>query len=472
MKRAAAYARVSSSKQSETSIETQFEFIEHFAKEANIAIVEKFYDKITASGTKERPQFNKMIENALASKYDAIIVYKYDRFIRDNIEDQSLIRKLEQRGIYVLSANERIDTSTPSGRFQRWVISGMNRFYIENLQQEINQKSTKVAEKAYFMGGIPPYGFKVVEIRDKEAAVVRKIFKMYDEGYSYKEIAQTLNRAGFRTRKGNSWGVTTIYDMLRNEKYSGTFVWRKGTHSNGRRKREDTVVVPNALPRIIDQELFDRIQKRFQKSLENRTAYYSKPLLRGIFYCGECGARMIPTGVKDNRYVCSAWKRGKHPVCVAISVDKADNFVLSYLKNNVLSEDIDYELLAKGYNTERALQDLEFKKKMEELSFKKAKIEQKIDNAVQAILNGSPFADRLEKEADKLKEELSDIQKSLEKLKSSGPSYVAAEELKEKFDEYRKKLHSDRETQRSLILEMIEKVTIYKGGYIEIKSKM
>ncbi len=50
--------------------------------------------------------------------------------------------------------------------------------------------------------------------------------------------------------------------------------------------------------------------------------------------------------------------------------------------------------------------------------------------------------------------------------------HLAAEELKEKFDEYREKLHSDRETQRSLILEMIEKVTIYKGGYIEIKSKM
>ena len=88
MKRAAAYARVSTNKQSDTSIETQFEVIENFARNGGLKIYKKYSDKITASGAKERPEFSQMIADAFAKKFDLILVYKYDRFIRDEIEYQ------------------------------------------------------------------------------------------------------------------------------------------------------------------------------------------------------------------------------------------------------------------------------------------------------------------------------------------------------------------------------------------------
>ncbi len=74
MKRAAAYARVSSDHQSETNIETQFEIIENFAQNGGLKVVKKYYDKITASGAKERPNFSEMISEAFEKKFDVILV--------------------------------------------------------------------------------------------------------------------------------------------------------------------------------------------------------------------------------------------------------------------------------------------------------------------------------------------------------------------------------------------------------------
>src|SRR6056297_460747 len=239
---AAAYVRVSSQKQSETSLETQLDTIKGFARQNQLSIIRVYKDKITASGSREREDFNRMISDALEGVFNIILVYKYDRFHRDNVEEQNILRRLENNRIFVLSVTENIDTTTPAGRLLRWIMSGVNRFYIENLQQEIYDKTTKVALKAYFMGGVPPYGFKIVSRRDTEASrnrrlyavdeeeapAVRLAFELYAQGYSYATIIQRLDAQGYRTRSGGLWSMQTIYSMLRNEKYNGTYVFRKG----------------------------------------------------------------------------------------------------------------------------------------------------------------------------------------------------------------------------------------------------
>ena len=106
MKKAAAYARVSTKKQSETSIETQFEIVRNFAQENSIEIVDEFHDKITASGSERRPGFGTMVEKALDGAYNFIIVDKQDRFERDSVEEQVIIRQLEQKRVSVLYARE------------------------------------------------------------------------------------------------------------------------------------------------------------------------------------------------------------------------------------------------------------------------------------------------------------------------------------------------------------------------------
>jgi len=480
MKRAVAYARVSSNKQSETSIETQFDEIEAFSKNAGIQIVKRYQDKITASGEKERPQFTQMIVEALSGDTDLILVYKYDRFIRDDLEDQKLIRELEQKNVYVISCAERIDTTTPSGRLQRWLISGLNKFYLENLRDEIYTKTTKVAEKGYYLGGNVLYGYTLREVRDKEAArtrkvyeineqeaiVVRKIFEMFANKESYNKIIAYLNEH-FRNRAGQSWSKSTIMSMLKNKKYVGIYTYREGNKHTPHAKRQDKIEISGLVPPIVDAETFQKVQERLQTS--NIRYQKSQSLCRGIIYCGICGAKMTTRrGKESDQYVCSRFYAKRDTEYNGMSVNKVDQFVLGYIRQ--ILTDPDYESIAKGYNEEAALRDEAYKERIDALKLKQKELEDKIQNAVEAVLNKSPLADVLQEKATQLRHELEQTKDELSKVLNQGMSYVTIEMIKEKFEEYKHKLESDTDEQRELVLSLIEKVVIYKG-YIEIIAR-
>ena len=94
----------------------------------------------------------------------------------------------------------------------------------------------------------------------------------------------------------------------------------------------------------------------------------------------------------------------------------------------------------------------------------------KIQNAIEAVLKESSLAKQLKKEARKLQNELFDVEKELKKLKNGGTIYVIAEELKKKYNEYKERLNGVFSSKRSLILELIDKVIVYKHGYIKVEA--
>ncbi|MDK2944577.1 MAG: site-specific recombinase [Mesotoga sp.] len=83
-----------------------------------------------------------MIDRALNGEWNYIVVHKQDRFERDNVEEQVLLRQLESAGVYVLYAKGNIDPTTPTSQLHRWIMPGINQFYIRNLQHEIGTKNT------------------------------------------------------------------------------------------------------------------------------------------------------------------------------------------------------------------------------------------------------------------------------------------------------------------------------------------
>jgi len=483
MKRAAAYARVSTFKQSETSIKAQFEAIEQYAKDNDIQIVAKYQDKITASGSKERPGFKQMLEDAKEGKFDMILVFKYDRFERNSVEDQLIIKELESRGIWILSVKEPLDPSTPAGRLQRWILSGLNQFYLENLRDEIITKTRKVAEKGYFLGGIPPYGYKVVEVKDPEASrkrkkyiidetkapIVREIFKRYANGEGYAEIVEYLNKNQIPAPKKDKWTRSTIYEILRNEKYAGIYVYNKGYKNNYHANRDDVIKIEGVIPAIVDKETFEKVRERFKK---NKTRYrggnHRIYILKDILFCGDCGAKMEGSGGKNPKYVCSRWKRQKDVQHVSVGALKIESFVLGYIER--VLEDVDFEKLAQEYNIEAARRDRELRRKLEELETKRSEIEIRIDRAAEAILNGV-LVEKMKEETDRLVAELETINEKIAELKSSKRNYITVEEVEEKFKRYREALKKDAYTQHKLLLEMLEKVVVYPSGYIEITPK-
>jgi len=483
MKTAAAYARVSSDKQSETSIDAQFEEIERLASTSGIQIKERFWDKVSASGEKERPSFDEMIRRALLKEFNFIIVYKSDRFNRDAVKDQQLREELEKRGVYVLSVKDPADPTTPAGRLQAWIFSGLNRFYLDNLKQELYTKNTKVAEQGFFMGGTPPYGYAVKEVRDKEASRNRKVYvlnpeevpivvtvyDMYANGHSLGEIIASLNAKGYKTRTGKPWAQTSIYEMLHNKRYAGIYTYRgKKLGNNSHAKRTDTIEVPGVIPPIVSPETFERVKARWRTNITRAQTKHAH-ILTGIIFCGVCGAPMTLTGGRYPKYQCSRWKNNRDTQYVSAGAKTADKRVIGYIKNVILNEP-DFELISENYNKEHALSDIALKSKVEAITAELDEINAGIDNAVNAILKGI-LSDKLEGEVKRLESKKKKLNEDLLTLSQSTGRRITTEEVRGIYTRYEEMLNSDVTEQRALVLDLIERVEVFPEGFLNIAPK-
>ncbi len=487
MKRAAAYARVSTQHQSkETSIEAQLELIREFAKSRGIQIVDEFWDK-DSGGKVSRENFDRMIKNAFEGKYDLIIVDKFDRFFREGVEDQRLTKLLEKHGVHVIAVLEPVDPSTPAGWFARWIFSGMYEMQRRYIAEETKRKMRYAAKQGYWMGGIPPYGFKVVEVKDSEgrirkklvpnedeAPVIREIFRMYAEGMGLSKIAEYLNKKGIKTRRGGMWTKSTLYDIVRNEKYIGVYTYAKGTKSNHRAKRDDVIYIEGAIEPIIDEELWKKVNERIKQyryvSGVSRHSY----LLRGLVVCGICGAPLIGKPQKHGKvpaYVCSAWDRNKIHPYLGMSKRKLEGIVDSYIETMLFDKPINFEKLAEDLNHLEQLRALAENVEVQKLQEKLDELNLTINNLVKAISVGMNIESLVNalKEAE---EEKKKIEMRLQGLSKKERRVFTAEDLKKRWDRLRKMLKSvDEDEKEELYKMLIERVIVYPSGYVEIKLK-
>ena len=270
------YCRYSSHMQDEKSIEQQKMEIEEYANRNNIQII-KYYCDEAKSGTKnDRDGFQNMISDACKSKeIECVLVWKTDRFAR-NTQDSLMYRnKLKKHGTKLISISQPIDDSSPEGKLMSIMLAGMDEYYSENLASNI-RRAQKLKAKSYeFNGGTAPLGFDIVDkhyvINEKEATIVKKIFNMYISGYGLLDIADTLNKAGYTTKKGKLFGKNSIYEILSNEKYIGTYMFNKSYRHDRHTKRDDTIIIEDVLPAIINKEDFNKvkeIRKKHKKSGE------------------------------------------------------------------------------------------------------------------------------------------------------------------------------------------------------------
>ncbi len=485
MKRAAAYARVSTQHQSkETSIEAQFEIIEEFARRQNIKIVDKFFDK-DSGGKASRKNFDRMIRRALEGKYDYIIVDKFDRFFREGVEDQKLTKLLEQHGVFVIAVLEPVDPSTPAGWFARWIFSGMYEMQRRYIAEETKRKMKYAAKKGYWMGGIPPFGFKIVEVKDaegktrkklvpdeNEAPIVREIFKMYAEGWGLAKIAEELNKRGIKTKKGGLWAKSTLYDLLRNEKYIGIYTYSRGTKRNHHAKNPEVIYVEGAIEPIIDKSLWEAVNRRIKDRRYVSGVSKHVYLLRGLAVCAVCGAPLVGHPRSNNRppaYVCPNWKYKKTHEYVGVSKKYLESFVDAYLEKLLFYSEIDFEKLAEELNR---LEEYRVIAENSELAKARRELEtvrEEINNIIEFIKKGGA-TEHLYKELQKLEEREKQLEAKITITEKSIPSKYTAESLKQKWEELKTALHSISEEEKIRLYQtLVKKVIVYPKGYIEIE---
>lgn len=307
MLKAALYARVSSEEQArrENSIPAQLRALRDHCQRNNIEIYEEYTDEAVTGQIGDRPAFQRMLSDAYAGKVNIILVHKFDRFARKVELSRTIKNKLKASLVNVVSITEPIEDS-PMGFFMEGLYELMAEYYVRNLSAEVYKGMNERALKGKHMGQMP-YGYYVqngeVFVDEFQAGIIQKIYQMYDEGNGHLRIARWLNESQIPTYKGiiGGWQTFQVTQILKNTKYIGKNRW------NG-------IVTDAAYPRILEDELFYRVQEKGEfarKKSVRKTDNYANHHLLGLCHCGECGNLMRikmniskPAGKRTDVYQC------------------------------------------------------------------------------------------------------------------------------------------------------------------------
>ena len=397
------YARYSSDAQREESIDAQIRENKVFAERHGIEIVGTYIDRALSAKTDNRPEFQRMIKDSAKKGFEVVIVWKLDRFSRNRFDAANYKNQLRKNGVKLLSATENISEG-PEGILFESIIEGFAEYFSAELAVKVTRGMVENALKAKYNGGAVTLGYRIDENKDYQldpitAPAVREMFEMYAAGASMQEIVDNLNALGIRSGQGNMMSINGVTRMLHNRKYIGEYKFRD-------------VVQPNAIPAIVDQELFERVQVRMATNQKAPAKHKAEEeyLLTTKLFCGHCQRMMVGesgtsrTGQTHRYYKCIGVK--KHLGCDKKSVKKEwiEDLVLTYIRKIIFDDEL-LEKLADRIMDELGKENTRLPLLRKHL----AKVEKGIENMLNAIQMGILTAstkDRLE-ELERRRKELS-----------------------------------------------------------------
>lgn len=295
---AVAYARYSSNNQRDESIDAQLRAITEYCERNNILLLEAFQDEAMTGKNDNRENFQRMINGIMKGhiKVDTILVHKFNRFARNKFDSAIHKKRLKDIGVRVVSVTQAID-DTPEGALMEAVIEAMDEYYSANLALEVKKGLKENALKGKHTGGNVAFGFALDNagcyIPNENAVIVKRIFEEYASGISKTEICSRLNREGLRNQRGNTFNVRSLYDMLRNEKYIGNYIYTLGNETI----RLDGIITP-----IISMELWNKVQKLCNQPVKARLRHQKEQYyLTGKTFCGKCNTAICGAGSKRMR---------------------------------------------------------------------------------------------------------------------------------------------------------------------------
>lgn len=283
MKKAVIYARYSSDKQTEQSIEGQLYDCHKYAAAHDIQVVYEYIDRAISGRTDDRPQFRQMIADSAHSDWEYVLVWKFDRFSRNMYDSAVHKRTLQKNGVRVLSAMENV-TPDKNGELMEHILESFADYYVSDLREKTVRGMYQSAMKCESTGHIP-LGYKVVDkkyvIDESERYIPETLFRRYARGDKLTDIADDLNAAGYRTRKGKKFTCNSFYSILSNEKYTGTYIY-------------GDIRVEGGMPAMVPVEIFEQVRERLKDNRKRTAKFRAKVdyILSGKLFCGECEEAM------------------------------------------------------------------------------------------------------------------------------------------------------------------------------------
>jgi DNA invertase Pin-like site-specific DNA recombinase len=306
-KRVVAYCRVSTDlDEQQNSYEAQVDYYgKYIPANPEWELLRIYADEgITGTSLKKRDEFNQMVEDALAGKFDLIVTKAVSRFARNTLDSIATIRKLKAAGVGVYFEEMNINTLESTGELLITILSAVAQEESNNISQNVTWgKRKRMGDGKVTMSYKHFLGYEKgadgePQIVESEAVTIRQIYAMFLAGHTYREIAAHLTANGVLTPAGKTkWAVTTVRSILRNEKYSGNAILQKTYTADFLTKRmveNDGSKIPklfvkNSHPAIISEEIFEVVQDEIRRREALGKKLSGSGLFVGKIFCGECG---------------------------------------------------------------------------------------------------------------------------------------------------------------------------------------
>ena len=309
-----------------------------------------FEDAGYSAKNTDRPKYQEMMSRIRQDEFTHLLVWKLDRISRNLRDFTELWDELKEYSVRFISKMEQFDTSTAMGEAMLRIILVFAELERKLTAERVYSTMLSRAEKALWNGQPAALGYdwdpenKTVVINSKEAALVQEIYDKYEEVGSALTTAQWLCENNRATKRGGKWGSKGVIDILRNPSYIGIYRWNYRESARGKLKPEDEVVtVENALPAIISQEQWERVQKLLDTNYKGRRNQQRRAknihLLSCLIRCGYCGKNYIASlntrphknGYHPSFYRCGTYVRNRQCRNKSLSGLYIEPFVLEYI---------------------------------------------------------------------------------------------------------------------------------------------
>ena len=436
----AAYCRVSTEKEAQIdSLEKQIEFFNEFTKKNGYELYKLYADEgISGKQIKHRKQFQQMMQDAKAKKFDKVVVKDVSRFARNTVDLLQSVRELKSYGVQVDFLNNG-EVMEGGSEFILTILGAMAQQESANMSKrvkfgkDITAKKGRVPNLVFGYDKIPDERY-TLKINEEEAKIVKEIFESYVyKGIGTTKIAWNLNDRGIRTKKTKSkWVQTSIVRMLKNPIYTGRVTNKKSEVTDfitGTRKElpeEEWIIVEKPEMRIISDELFNRAQELLeQRSNEfklNNKREKTEYVFSTLIYCKHCGysfrrikRKYTADGPEYIRWVCSGRNSmgvNHCPNTTVIDEEELLNAIKIYLKSIIKNKkdfmkavEKEFEKITKlRENNERSEESL--LKEIEKVTVKKQKYMEMFQNEIINIQELKKYTNPLNEDIARLEREL------------------------------------------------------------------
>lgn len=457
----------------------------------------------------ERPNFQRMCEDIYNGRVNMVIVKDLSRLGRDYIDSGRYVKKIfpsyHVRFVSVLDHFDSLTATQSDVNLLIPVKNFVNDNYSRDISGKVRSHQEVMRENGLYIGSHVAYGYKKLEtdrnriIPDEYAAdIVRKIFDWKLKGLSSASIADKLNelgvaapseykrqlggnyKSGFQKNRRAKWSAVTINRILKNKIYIGVLEQGKREKVNYKlnkvveKPETEWAVKENTHEAIISKADFENVAKLLnldtRKSPEEETLF----MLSGLMFCGECGRSMVRrcNRYKDKQsvyYICATYNKGKGCSRHSIGQSVVEDILLDAIKRHIEHAARLDELLSTIRDREVNYDDIvandrEILAKYKELDQCK-KVEMSLHRDLAAgiisIKEYEQFKNNFAHKSAEIEETIRKLQQEIETVFKEG---LFADEWIDTFT----KTGNITSLDRSIVLSLVEKITIHEENRIEI----